>query len=59
MTSFELWLPILSEYGFPVMVTFYLLYRLEKKLDLMIEVLHQLKADSTKKPPNLFTKQHY
>ncbi|ADC50883.1 hypothetical protein BpOF4_14160 [Alkalihalophilus pseudofirmus OF4] len=42
-----------------MMVTFYLLYRLEKKLDLMIEVLHQLKVDSTKKPPNLFTKQHY
>ncbi|WP_100372481.1 YvrJ family protein [Bacillus sp. FJAT-45037] len=42
MTGIEIWLPILSEYGFPVMVTLYLLYRLERKLDLVIEAVGHL-----------------
>ncbi|MBU9711433.1 YvrJ family protein [Evansella tamaricis] len=29
----EIWLSIIGEYGFPIAVTFYLLYRIEKKLD--------------------------
>ena len=29
----DIWLSVLGEYGFPVAVTFYLLYRIEKKLD--------------------------
>ncbi|TWI57853.1 YvrJ family protein [Halalkalibacter nanhaiisediminis] len=33
MSTLELWIPLLGEYGFPVMVTFYLLHRLEQKLD--------------------------
>ncbi|UTW71024.1 YvrJ family protein [Anaerobacillus sp. HL2] len=26
----EMWIPLISEYGFPVMVTLYLLHRIEK-----------------------------
>ncbi|MDG5789217.1 YvrJ family protein [Evansella sp. AB-P1] len=29
----ELWMNMIGEYGFPIAVTFYLLYRIEKKLD--------------------------
>ncbi|WP_416151326.1 YvrJ family protein [Salipaludibacillus sp. HK11] len=29
----HIWLTAVSEYGFPVVITFYLLYRIEKKLD--------------------------
>ncbi|WP_078595232.1 YvrJ family protein [Evansella clarkii] len=29
----EFWPVLIGEYGFPVAVTFYLLYRIEKKLD--------------------------
>jgi len=28
-----LWLSAIGEYGFPIVITFYLLYRIEKKLD--------------------------
>jgi hypothetical protein len=31
----ELWIPLISEYGFPVVVTLYLLHRIEKKLDIL------------------------
>ncbi len=42
MTTLELWIPILSEYGFPIMVTFYLLHRLEQKLDKVTAAVEQL-----------------
>ncbi|SDN60805.1 YvrJ protein family protein [Alkalicoccus daliensis] len=29
----EFWIQVLGEFGFPVTITFYLLYRMEKKLD--------------------------
>ncbi|MGO4889431.1 YvrJ family protein [Anaerobacillus sp. MEB173] len=29
----EVWLPLISEYGFPIVVTLYLLHRVEKKLE--------------------------
>lgn len=53
----EMWLPLISEYGFPVMVTLYLLYRIEAKLDLLNDSVKQLaailqtipNADETKK----------
>ncbi|PYZ93586.1 YvrJ family protein [Salipaludibacillus keqinensis] len=38
----ELWLGAISEYGFPVVVTFYLLYRIEKKLDTLNQSVLQL-----------------
>ncbi|MFC7321379.1 MULTISPECIES: YvrJ family protein [Halobacillus] len=33
---------LITELGFPIAVTFYLLHRIEGKLDLLIETLHQL-----------------
>ncbi|MDE5413989.1 YvrJ family protein [Alkalihalobacterium chitinilyticum] len=38
----EMWLPLLSEFGFPVMVTLYLLHRVEKKLDLVNQSIERL-----------------
>ncbi|WNF37380.1 YvrJ family protein [Bacillaceae bacterium IKA-2] len=38
----EMWIPLLSEYGFPVMITLYLLHRIEKKLDLLNDSMIQL-----------------
>ncbi|MCT8137588.1 YvrJ family protein [Anaerobacillus sp. CMMVII] len=38
----EIWLPLISEYGFPVMITLYLLYRIEAKLDLLNDSVAQL-----------------
>lgn len=38
----EMWIPLLSEYGFPVMVTLYLLHRIEKKLDLLNDSMNLL-----------------
>ncbi|MBH0228947.1 YvrJ family protein [Halobacillus yeomjeoni] len=38
----EHWVPVLTEVGFPIAVTFYLLHRIETKLNLLIETLHQL-----------------
>lgn len=29
----EAWLTVIGEYGFPIAITFYLLYRIERKLD--------------------------
>jgi hypothetical protein len=53
----EMWLPLLSEYGFPIMITLYLLHRIEKKLELLNDSVNQLAlvlqrfpfADETKK----------
>ncbi|WP_081988542.1 YvrJ family protein [Halobacillus sp. BBL2006] len=38
----ETWLPLITDVGFPIAVTFYLLHRMEGKLDLLIDTLHQL-----------------
>ena len=38
----ETWIPLISEYGFPVMITLYLLHRIEKKLDLLNEAVNHL-----------------
>lgn len=38
----ETWLSVLTEVGFPIMVTFYLLHRIEGKLNLLIESIHEL-----------------
>ncbi|UOQ46496.1 YvrJ family protein [Halobacillus salinarum] len=37
----EVWMPFITDVGFPVAVTFYLLHRIEGKLDDLIETLHQ------------------
>ncbi|MCP8616019.1 YvrJ family protein [Salirhabdus salicampi] len=36
------WVRWIPEVGFPVMVTFYLLHRIEGKLDVLIESIHLL-----------------
>lgn len=38
----ETWIPLISEYGFPVMITLYLLHRIEKKLDILHHDMQQL-----------------
>ncbi|SEH69390.1 YvrJ protein family protein [Halobacillus karajensis] len=40
--AMDAWLSILADVGFPIAVTFYLLHRVEGKLDQLIETLHQL-----------------
>ncbi|WP_273716774.1 YvrJ family protein [Alkalihalobacillus pseudalcaliphilus] len=40
--NIEVWLPYIAEYSFPVVVTFYLLHRLEQKLDHVIVAVEQL-----------------
>lgn len=38
----EMWIPLINEYGFPVMITLYLLHRIERKLDILNESMQQL-----------------
>ncbi|MCE7793542.1 YvrJ family protein [Salipaludibacillus sp. CUR1] len=38
----EIWLSAAGEYGFPIVITFYLLYRIEKKLDNLNQSVLQL-----------------
>lgn len=35
-------IPIISEVGFPIVVTLYLLYRIEAKLDLVVQSIQSL-----------------
>lgn len=36
------WLSVLTEVGFPIVVTFYLLHRIETKLNILIDSIHAL-----------------
>ncbi|MGY0694777.1 YvrJ family protein [Virgibacillus sp. FSP13] len=38
----EAWMSFITEVGFPIVVTFYLLHRIEGKLNLLIESIHAL-----------------
>ena len=38
----EQFIPIISEVGFPIVVTLYLLYRIEAKLDLVVQSIQSL-----------------
>jgi hypothetical protein len=38
----EQFIPIISEVGFPIVVTLYLLYRIEAKLDLVVTSIQNL-----------------
>ncbi|MEI3598511.1 MULTISPECIES: YvrJ family protein [unclassified Oceanobacillus] len=38
----DAWYSFIAEVGFPIAVTFYLLYRIEGKLNLLIDSIHQL-----------------
>ncbi|MGG3466119.1 YvrJ family protein [Neobacillus pocheonensis] len=35
-------IPIISEVGFPIVVTLYLLYRIESKLDMVVQSIQDL-----------------
>ncbi|QOY35292.1 YvrJ family protein [Anaerobacillus isosaccharinicus] len=45
----EMWIPLISEYGFPVMITLYLLHRIEVKLDTLNDSIKSL-AQSLQQP---------
>ncbi|MFC0469176.1 YvrJ family protein [Halalkalibacter kiskunsagensis] len=47
----DMWLPLLSEFGFPVMVTLYLLHRVENKLD-------SINQSIVKLPEHLYQQQY-
>lgn len=38
----EVWYTLIAEVGFPIAVTFYLLLRIEGKLNQLIDSIHQL-----------------
>ncbi|MFC4025042.1 YvrJ family protein [Oceanobacillus longus] len=38
----ETWIAFITEVGFPIAVTFYLLHRIEGKLNQLIESIHAL-----------------
>ncbi|MFC4322642.1 YvrJ family protein [Litchfieldia salsa] len=38
----EQWIPFIQEIGFPIIVTFYLLHRIETKLDTLIDSIQSL-----------------
>jgi hypothetical protein len=42
VTILEQLIPIISEVGFPIVVTLYLLYRIEAKLDLVVQSIQSL-----------------
>lgn len=38
----EAWLSLVTEIGFPIVVTFYLLHRIEGRINVLIETIHEL-----------------
>jgi hypothetical protein len=42
MKKVEQLIPIISEVGFPIVVTLYLLYRIESKLDMVVTSIQNL-----------------
>lgn len=38
----ETWIPFITELGFPIAITFYLLHRIEGKLDVLNESIRML-----------------
>ncbi|HYK73110.1 MAG TPA: YvrJ family protein [Pseudoneobacillus sp.] len=38
----EQFVPLISEVGFPIVVTLYLLYRIESKLDMVVQSIQSL-----------------
>lgn len=38
----ETWIPYITELGFPIIITFYLLHRIEGKLDMVNESIRML-----------------
>jgi hypothetical protein len=48
----EVWLPIIRDVGFPAVVTFFLLYRIEGKLDELIQSVRTLPAGTVAGRPD-------
>lgn len=46
----EMFLPLLSEFAFPVVVTLYLLHRLESKLDRVNDSITKLPEQLSRRP---------
>ena len=46
----EDWLSFIQEVGFPVVVTFYLLHRIETKLDSVVDSIQMLPAKMKEEP---------
>ena len=49
----EQWLPFIQDVGFPVVVTFYLLHRIETKLDGVIESIQTLPVKMNDQPTQI------
>ncbi len=49
----EQWLPLIQEVGFPILVTFYLLHRIETKLDSVIESIQTLPVRVMEEPTQM------
>ena len=46
----DMLLPFISEIGFPAAITFYLLYRIEGKLDTLNESIRQIRTEPPRIP---------
>lgn len=44
------WVSLLTDVGFPIVVTFYLLHRIEIKLNVLIQSIHELPEKLNKIP---------
>ena len=44
------WLPLIQEVGFPILVTFYLLHRIETKLDNVVDAIQRLPSNMREDP---------
>ncbi|ADI00361.1 YvrJ family protein [Salisediminibacterium selenitireducens] len=49
----DMLLPFISEIGFPAAITFYLLYRIEGKLDTLNESIRQIRTEPPRIPVRL------
>ena len=49
----EQWLPFIQDVGFPILVTFYLLHRIETKLDSVIESIQTLPVKMIEEPAQM------
>ncbi|UCZ52048.1 YvrJ family protein [Bacillus shivajii] len=46
----ESWLMMISDYGFPIAITIYLLHRIEKKLDQVVNSINHLRFPEQNQP---------
>jgi YvrJ protein family len=44
VVEMDQFVPIISEVGFPIVVTLYLLYRIETRLDMVVQSIQELPA---------------